>query len=92
MTAISIDQIVSAQVEGQVREIISTELKSAFEGGVFCVYPEYMSYQQASDYLGISKGTLKKYISQYGLPVMKIESVTRLKKSDIDKFMEANRV
>ncbi|MBL1229340.1 helix-turn-helix domain-containing protein [Enterococcus sp. BWB1-3] len=92
MTVQSIDKFISDQVEGQVKEIIGTELKSAIEGFVFCVYPEYMTYKQASEYLGISIGTLRKYVSQYGLPVIKIENVTRLKKSDIDEFMEMNRV
>ncbi|HGF8334054.1 TPA: helix-turn-helix domain-containing protein, partial [Enterococcus faecium] len=49
---------------------------------------EYMDYQQASEYLGVSVGTIRKYVSQYGLPVIKIDTVIRFKKSDIDSFME----
>ena len=73
-----IDSIVSIQVEQQVKEII-TVLKPMLEDIISGVTLEYMDYQQASEYLGVS---------QYGLPVIKIDTVIRFKKSDIDSFME----
>ena len=82
-----IDSIVSIQVEQQVKEII-TVLKPMLEDIISGVTLEYMDYQQASEYLGVSVGTLRKYVSQYWLPVIKIDTVIRFKKSDIDSFME----
>ena len=78
-----IDSIVSIQVEQQVKEII-TVLKPMLEDIISGVTLEYMDYQQA----GVSVGTIRKYVSQYGLPVIKIDTVIRFKKSDIDSFME----
>lgn len=86
-----IDSIVSIQVEQQVKEII-TVLKPMLEDIISGVTLEYMDYQQASEYLGVSVGTIRKYVSQYGLPVIKIDTVIRFKKSDIDSFMEQYKV
>ncbi len=66
-----IDSIVSIQVEQQVKEII-TVLKPMLEDIISGVTLEYMDYQQASEYLGVSVGTIRKYVSQYGLPVIKL--------------------
>ena len=77
-----IDSIVSIQVEQQVKEII-TVLKPMLEDIISGVTLEYMDYQQASEYLGVSVGTIRKYVS-----VIKIDTVIRFKKSDIDSFME----
>lgn len=54
--------------------------------------PEYFSYQQAMNYIGVkSPITLRKYISD-GLPTIKVGNSKRIAKADIDKFMAEHRV
>ena len=53
-------------------------------------FREFRGYSQIqlAELSGINVGTIRKYVSQYGLPVIKIDTVIRFKKSDIDSFME----
>lgn len=47
----------------------------------------WLSLKQACEYVAVSRGTLEKWISEYGLSVSIIEGTKRIKKSDIDEFM-----
>lgn len=54
--------------------------------------PEYLSYQEAMNYMGFkTQDTLRTYIKQ-GLPTIQVGKSKRISKSDIDKFMAAHRV
>ena len=55
-------------------------------------YPEYMTIGLACKYIDVSRNTLSKYIADYGLPVMQIEGVKRIAKSDIDSFMLSHSI
>ncbi len=50
----------------------------------------YMNKKQASEYLGISFNTLKKFIDE-GLPIVEVSGVQMIRKIDIDNFMESNK-
>lgn len=53
---------------------------------------EYMSMQQASEYLGFSSyKSIYNYIAQ-GLPVIVLNGSKRISKSDIDEFMKSHKV
>lgn len=47
----------------------------------------WLSLKQACEYVAVSRGTLEKWISEYGLSVSIIEGTKRIKKSDLDEFM-----
>lgn len=54
--------------------------------------PQYLSYKQAMEYMGLrTYDTLKLYINQ-GLPVVKIGHAKRISKDAIDKFMDDHTV
>ncbi|MFW7419743.1 helix-turn-helix domain-containing protein [Vagococcus fluvialis] len=55
-------------------------------------YPEYMTIGLACKYIDVSRNTLSKYIDDYGLPVMQIEGIKRIAKSDIDSFMLSHSI
>lgn len=50
----------------------------------------YLNKKQASEYIGISFNTLKKFIDE-GLPVVEVSGVQMIRKIDIDEFLESNR-
>lgn len=52
-------------------------------------YPEYMDIGTAAEYLGVSRGTFtQKVLKTSNMPITVIaERVTRIKKSDLDKYM-----
>ncbi len=53
---------------------------------------EWMSSGEAADYLGVGTRTLYKFIDDGKLPGYKFGRVIRLKRSDVDAFIEASRI
>ena len=52
----------------------------------------WMSTQEAARRLGITPRTLYRFVDEGALPAYKMGRVFRLKRSDVDEFMEASRV
>lgn len=50
----------------------------------------YMNKKEASEYLGVSYQTLKKFIEK-GLPIVEVSGVNMIRRVDIDEFMNANK-
>jgi excisionase family DNA binding protein len=50
--------------------------------------PEVMDIQQASQYLGVSRETLYKYLNEERIPAFKLGNRWRLKKTVLDRWME----
>lgn len=50
-------------------------------------YPEFMDKVTASDFLGISRSTLDKWIRDYGLPYSLIGGSYRFSKTELKRFM-----
>jgi len=57
-------------------------------------YPERMTTQQATEYLGLKPGTLPTWRStrRYPIPFIKIGKCIRYDKRALDKFLAANTV
>lgn len=53
--------------------------------------PEYMSLKECCQYLGVSRNTLKKFIS-LGLKVFTVDGVQKISKSEVKKFVEKNSI
>ena len=53
---------------------------------------EWMSSGAAADYLGVGTRTLYKFIDEDKLPGYKFGRVIRLKRSDVEKFLESCRI
>ncbi|UTH14063.1 helix-turn-helix domain-containing protein [Macrococcus equipercicus] len=51
----------------------------------------YLNKKQASEYIGISFNTLKKFIDD-GLPIIDVAGVQMIRKIDIDQFLETKRI
>lgn len=75
---------VSTSIEGKLSELTTIILQLSNSNKQF---PEYMELGLACEYLSVSRNTLAKYIKDYGLPVVKIEGVKRIAKSDLNEFM-----
>lgn len=56
------------------------------------MYPEYMNYKEAMNYLGISNYRTINDLIGHGLPVIKIGNSKRISKAAIDKFMADHTV
>lgn len=54
-------------------------------------FPEWMNLTTAKDYIGVSNNTFTKY-TKMGLPVTVIDGVTRVKKTEINKFMKQHSI
>lgn len=57
------------------------------QAGYQASFPEWMNLTTAKDYIGVSSNTLSKFINM-GLSVTVIDGVTRIKKSEINRFMK----
>ncbi|MCI2170989.1 helix-turn-helix domain-containing protein [Schleiferilactobacillus perolens] len=53
--------------------------------------PEYMDIGGAADYLAVSRGTMMKFI-RMGLPMFKVDGTTRIKRTELDKFMALHTI
>ncbi|MGH9352962.1 MAG: helix-turn-helix domain-containing protein [Terriglobia bacterium] len=51
-------------------------------------FREVMNVREASLYLGVSKETLYKYLTEQSIPAFKLGSRWRLKKNVLDRLME----
>ncbi len=51
-------------------------------------FREVMNVREASLYLGVSKETLYKYLTERSIPAFKLGSRWRLKKNVLDRWME----
>lgn len=52
----------------------------------------WMSTQEAARRLGITPRTLYRFVDEGALPAYKMGRVFRLKRSDVDEYMEASRI
>lgn len=52
---------------------------------------EYMSIKEACEYIGVAFTTFQKF-RQMNLPVIEIDGVKRVKKSDIDEWLEQYKI
>jgi len=50
--------------------------------------PEVMDIHQASQYLGVSRETLYKYLNEERIPAFKLGNRWKLKKTVLDRWME----
>lgn len=49
---------------------------------------EVMDIREASEYLGVSRDTLRKYVSQERIPAFKLGNRWKFKKTVLDRWME----
>lgn len=76
------DNEIESAIGKAVTSIISKTQSSS-------AYPEYMDIGTAAKYLGVSRNTFsKKVLKGSGIPITVIaDRITRIKKSDLDKYM-----
>ena len=53
---------------------------------------QWLSTGDAADYLGITARTLYRFINEGQIPGYRFGRVIRLKQSDVDKFIDQNRI
>lgn len=53
---------------------------------------EYLTSKEAQEYLKVSSVTLWRLVKEGQIPVYKIHNRNRYRRTDLDSFMEANRV
>lgn len=81
------EETVTTTVKAVMKEAMN-ELEEKLAYKFYEGVPEYMNYTQASEYVGVSVGTMRKFVNENGLPIVRLEGVVRLRKTDIDKFMQ----
>ena len=54
--------------------------------------PHWMGTQEAARYIGVTPRTLYRFINDGAVPAYKMGRVIRLRRSDLDAFLEANRI
>jgi excisionase family DNA binding protein len=52
---------------------------------------ELLNAREAAEYLHVSENTIRQWIWQRRLPVVKLGRAVRLKKSDLDQIINSNR-
>ncbi len=53
-------------------------------------YPNIMTIEQAAEYLQLSSKSIRKLIERKELKASKVTSVWRIKKEDIEEYLEQN--
>ena len=53
---------------------------------------ELMTIQEVSDYLQLSKNSVRFYILNHSLPAIKLRRIMRVRKSDLLKWLKDNEV
>jgi len=53
---------------------------------------QWMSTKDAADYLGVTLRSLYRFIDEGALAAYKFGRVIRLKKTDVERFIEASRI
>lgn len=77
------------QLQQQVVNVVADSIGSI---GNTSNYPEFMDKVTASDFLGISRSTLDKWIKEYGLPYSLIGGSYRFSKTELERFMLSKQV
>ena len=73
------------KVVGEIKpalEVVAKELKQK----------EWLSLGEACEYIGVSRSTFTSHFIGKGLPVSKIQQVKRVSKTDIDIFLNENKI
>lgn len=60
--------------------------------GVSATGPEWMSSAEASEHLGVQSRTLYRFIDEGRLPAYRFGRVIRLKRCDVELFVESCRI
>ncbi|WP_203649645.1 helix-turn-helix domain-containing protein [Secundilactobacillus yichangensis] len=55
-------------------------------------YPEYMTINQACEYLNVSRSTLNSKFIPAGLHIVQIETLMRVSKTECNRFMAENQI
>lgn len=55
-------------------------------------YPEYMTINQACEYLNVSRSTLQNKYIVAGLKIIQIDSLMRISKAECDRFMAEHEI
>lgn len=77
-------------LEEELKMMVLEAAKSAMElYKNSLVSKEWFSLREAQDYIGVSNVTFSKFRTM-GLKVMEVDSVKRVSKKELDRFMEEN--
>ena len=75
-----------------VKQVIN-EIKPALEIiAKELMHKEWMSIGEASEYASVSRSTFTSHFIGRGLPVSKIQQVKRISKTDLDNFLNENKI
>lgn len=89
----NVDLELSNEFEKQLQQqVVNAVADSIGSIGNTSNYPEFMDKVTASDFLGISRSTLDKWIRDYGLPYSLIGGSYRFSKTELEKFMLSKQV
>lgn len=90
---IEIKEIDLSKILGEkIAKILISEMNQVVKEHVENIkQKEYLNINEACEYIGISFNTIKKFI-ELGLPIIMIDGIKRIKKSDIDKFLEKYKI
>ena len=87
-------ELMSPEIKEQFQEELRNVYRSAMEQAQrdFAITKEFLTIKQSSEYLNCSSQTIDKWIKQYSLPVIKIDSKKYLSKTDIFEFMNKHKI
>ncbi|WP_242360932.1 helix-turn-helix domain-containing protein [Limosilactobacillus antri] len=81
----------SANFEAELRKNISQQLHQELDGFINTSgFPPYMNKKQTAKYLGVAYKTFDKWAEEVELPFVRVGSVKRYKRSEIDSFLQAH--
>lgn len=86
-------QVLSETFEEKLIDVVSNKVDSSLKSieEKYAIRNQYMKKGDACKYAGISNPTLDSWIVM-GLPVHKINGVTRIDRDDVDEFIAKYRI
>jgi excisionase family DNA binding protein len=82
------DLLVTLTVD-QLRQIVREELKAVGQGRTVAPLPPVLTSEQASEYLQIPVGVLRKRTAKGEVPSFKIGAVLRYRRAELDEWIAA---
>lgn len=77
-------------LENQIKTLVFQATQEALEQyKKSLISKDYFSLREAREYIGVSNATFSKFRTM-GLKVMVVDSVSRVSKKELDRFMEEN--
>ena len=83
------------ELPNDLREATKTMIADSLDSAIKDIqaknsFPPYLNKGEASAYCGVSRGVFNSWLEKYDIPTIKIEGVSRFRRTALDDCMQQN--